>query len=99
MSGPHVSTPPLLAQSPEMAILDALDTALDIAANALLAANPELDSSEFVCEVPEPAVQACLADAVVVHVTGLQNALDRYRMYVANAEARRPCASQTDIDF
>ena len=72
----------VLARSPEMAIVEALDSALALATHALFAANPELESSEFLLEQPQPAVQACLADAVLTQVISLQAAIRSYRIYV-----------------
>lgn len=72
----------VLARSPEMAIVDLLDSALGLTTHALFAANPELESSEFLLEMPQPSVQACLADAVVIHVVALEAAIRSYRIYV-----------------
>ena len=44
-------------------------------ANPPEAANPELESNDSVCEIPEPSVQACLAAAVHVHVVALECSL------------------------
>ncbi len=84
-------TPMLLAESPEMAILQALESTLGLAGYALIAAHPELESHDFVSEIPEPSVQACLADAINVHIGALECALRSYRLYVANADARHHC--------
>lgn len=96
--------PPLtLAQSPELAILRALECTLQLAASALVAANPETEFSDFVCEVPDPSVQACLADAINVHVGALQCALRNYSRYVENEESRHRCrrtaSASTQIQF
>ncbi len=84
-------TPMLLAESPEMAILRALESTLGLASAALIAAHPELESHDFVCEIPEPSVQACLADAINVHIGALECALRSYGLYVANVDARHHC--------
>ena len=81
-------TPDVLTAAPEMAILQALESTLDLVRCALIAANPELESSDFVCEIPEPFVQACLADAVHVHIVALECALRSYSLYVDSADAR-----------
>lgn len=81
-------TPTLLAESPEMAILRVLESTLSLASCALIAAHPELESHDFVCEVPEPSAHACLADAINVHIGALECALRSYGLYVANADAR-----------
>ncbi len=85
----RIPTPDLLAESPELAILEALSVELAIANHALIAANPELESDDFIRELPGPAVQVCLADAILTHITGLQSALERYRTYVLGADRRR----------
>lgn len=79
-------TPMLLAQSPELAILKALESALALAGCALIAAHPELESHDFVCEIPEPSVQACLADAINVHIGALECALRSYGLYAASRQ-------------
>lgn len=93
------STPDVLACSPEMATLDVLDAALNAGSYALMAANPELESTEWILEVPEPAVTACLSDAVIVNIIALQAALDRYRTYVVDHHHRRPNTVTSDIAF
>jgi len=65
-----------------MAIVDLLDSALGLTTHALFAANPELESSEFLLEMPQPSVQACLADAVLTQAIALQAAIRSYRIYV-----------------
>ena len=85
-----IPTPEALACSPELAAIGILDAALAIAAQALVAANPELECDDWVLEVPEPAVQACLADAASTTPCTLQTAIDRYRRYVVdNHQLRR----------
>jgi hypothetical protein len=92
------STPDVLVCSPELAVLDVLDTALTATTYALMAANPELESAEWVLEVPDPTVTACLSHAVIVNVTALQSALDCYRTYVTEHH-RQPSATTSEIDF
>ena len=79
----------VLARSPEMAIVGVLGAALELATQALFAANPELESSEFLLEQPQPAVQACLADAVLTQVISLQAAIRSYRIYVVERSGQR----------
>ena len=95
-------TPTLLTESPEMAILRALESTLGLASCALIAAHPELESHDFVCEVPEPSVHACLADAINVHIGALECALRSYSLYLANADARHHClrsATKSNPEF
>lgn len=96
---PRRSTPTQLTQAPELAILEALDAALVATSNALLAANPELELSDFVSEVPDAPVQACLADSILVLITALQTGIDRYRTYVSNAENRTRSEPSGNPDF
>lgn len=80
-------SPTQLDGAPELAILQALEVTADIARAALFAANPELQT-DFCVEVLEPSVQICLADAIMLHLEGLRCALERYRHYAENADAR-----------
>lgn len=82
----------VLAEFPELAVIEVLDGTLAVTANALLAAHAELSAGDFACEIPDASVAACLADAMLTNLTALQNAIDRYRSYVRNADARRRCA-------
>ncbi len=88
-------TPDMLATAPEMAILKALESVLGLAGCALIAAHPELESHDFVSEILEPSVHACLADAISVHIGALECALRSYALYVANADARQHCLHST----
>lgn len=78
-----VPGPDELTEAPELAALHVLEVALVAATNALTAANPELQSDDFVRELAtDPAIEACLADAVLAHADSLQLALARYRDYL-----------------
>lgn len=80
---PLTPGPDDLAEAPELAALHILDVALVATTNALFAANVELQSDDFACQLAaHPAVAACLADAVITHVDSLQLALARYRDYL-----------------
>ena len=79
----------VLERSPEMAIVDLLDSALGLTTHALFTANPELESSEFLLEMPQPSVQACLADAVVIQIVALEAAIRSYRIYVVERAEQR----------
>jgi hypothetical protein len=87
----------VLARSPEMAIVDLLDSAITIAMHALFAANPELESADFLLELPQPSVQACLADALLTQLRALDAAVYSYRTYVVDHEEHR--AEEANIDF
>jgi hypothetical protein len=92
-------SPDLLTQWPELAVLEALASLLAVVRPALIAATGELASDDFVRELQGPtALQACLADAVLNHLDGLETALRRYRDFVTAAYERRP-ASPSSSDF
>lgn len=91
------SNPVVLARAPEMAMVDLLDSALAITSHALFAANPELESSEFLLELPQPSVQACLADALLTHITAVEAAIRSYRTYVVEHYEHRVDAK--DLEF
>ncbi len=68
-----------LAESPELAILYALDAALVATETALVAAYPELEDADFCAEAPPRlSADAYVADAVLTEVTALQSAVRRY---------------------
>lgn len=67
-----------LVDAPELATLHVLEVALATAERALIAAYPELDEG-FEPPRGHLTVEAWLADAALVHITGLETALLRYR--------------------
>lgn len=69
-----------LVDAPELAALHVLETALAITERALLAAYPELEEGLYLERPARLATEAWLADAIIVHVSGLENALFRYRI-------------------
>ena len=69
-----------LVDAPELAALHVLESALDIAELALIAAYPELEDGLYLEHPVTLSTDAWLADAVIVHVAGLQTALARYRL-------------------
>lgn len=91
------SNPLVFARAPEMGIVDLLDSAISITTHALFAANPELESAEFLLELPEPSVQACLADAVLTQLRALEGAIHNYRTYVVDHQEHR--AHEAKMDF
>lgn len=72
--------PVQLADAPELAALHVLEAALAVTERALLAAYPELEDALCLERPARLSAEACLADAVIVHVTGLETALFRYRL-------------------
>ena len=68
-----------LVDAPELAALHVLETALAIAARALTAAYPELEEGLCLSRPAPLSTEAWLADAIIVHVSGLETALFHYR--------------------
>ena len=85
-------TPPQLADSPELAALFALETAISLTQYALLAVHPELEQADFFPETPPLTAEVCLADAILNHVVGLEAAVHRYRLLLNQLAYRRRTA-------
>lgn len=92
MSARLLASVDVLAEFPELAVIEVLDGTLAVTANALLAAHAELGSGDFAAEIPAASIAACLADAILTNLAALQSTIDRYRAFVISAEARRRCA-------
>ncbi len=74
-----------LARAPELASLALLEAVLDVASLALAAAWPELHEIEMAREHEEPR-----AALEILQLAGdLTAAVDRYRLVLAGADARR----------
>ena len=87
----------VVAQWPELAVLEVLAATVAATRTALIAATGELASDDFVNELAgAPMVQACLADALLNHFDGLESALDRYRQFIA-ASQRRSSTGSSDF--
>lgn len=75
--------PDQITRDPELAILEAVDSTLDTAVAALLAANPALlgpDPFERdFDDTPVPSARLYAADAIVYITFALRAAIDRYR--------------------
>jgi hypothetical protein len=75
--------PDQLARDPELAILEAVDSALETAVAALVAANPALlgpDPFERdFDDTPAPPARLYAADAIVTMTYAMRSAIDRYR--------------------
>lgn len=69
-----------LVDAPELAALHVLQTALAIAERALIAAYPELEEALYLERPARLTTEACLADAITVHISALETALFRYRL-------------------
>jgi hypothetical protein len=87
-------SPDDFAEAPELACIDILGHAAQVARVALFAANPELRMGDFICSVLDSrSLQACAADAVVTHLDALETALGRYRDFALNAP-RTPTSNE-----
>jgi hypothetical protein len=71
-----------------MAIIDLLVVEMELTRNAIFAANPEL-ATEYLLELPQPSVSACLADALLVSMASVDAAIRSYRSYVVDHEECR----------
>ena len=72
--------PPEIAPAPELASLAILDTVLEIAGSALVAANPELGSTDGNDIV---SGQACITEALLAHAEAMQVLIKRYATLAA----------------
>ena len=79
-----------LTPAPELASLALLDTALEVAGSALVAANPELAtvSDEDIVDA-----QACLTEILLAHAIALQVLIKRYAALAARSRDH-PMADQ-----
>ena len=69
-----------LVDAPELAAIHVLETALAIADRALIAAYPELEDGLYLERPASLSTEAWLADAIAVHISGLETAPFRYRI-------------------
>jgi hypothetical protein len=69
-----------LIDAPELAALHVLEAALAITERALIAAYPELEDGLYLERPARLSTEAWLADAIAVHISGLETALFRYRI-------------------
>ena len=87
-----------LAESPQLAILHALDAVLIATKTALVAAHPELEEEDLCAEVsPRLCADAYIADAVLTNVTALQSAICRYVALVRYRST--PSVPRSNDDF
>jgi hypothetical protein len=69
--------------------LHALQLALELTERSLLAAYPQLELINPFDHAPSVAVDACLADAILIHLSGLESAISRYRLLLRHPEYRQ----------
>lgn len=71
-------TPSDLAERPELAALHVLESSLEVAEHALLAAHPDLEHADFFPLAPPLDSDAWIADSILTLISGIQTALQRY---------------------
>jgi hypothetical protein len=92
-------TPDLLAQAPELAVLEVLGHAGDTAYRALIAAHPELESPDFLLEQGSVTPALCLASTVLSSISLLHRAIDDYGVHVERLTQCRPPCGDADHDM
>lgn len=96
-----LSIPEELAEQPELAPLEILQSAAEVSRRALLAAHPELDCRDFVGEEPEISARQCMAAGLLATLEILGKAIENYRAHLDHL-ASRPRARKRygdDIPF
>ena len=94
MEADQLPTPAEITEASELAILAALDTALDLSQRALLSAHPELCEDRF----PRASMKAALCANRIMNLAGrLQAALAQYRLFTLRRLPIEP-DSTDDLD-
>ena len=83
-----------VAQWPELPILYALQATVRAAERALLAAHPELEEVDLSAELLPVTPLACAADLLLLHLTGIGGAINRY-----NAQRHRRSLGKSGDEF
>ena len=79
------------AESPELTILFALHAVVSAAERALLAAHPELEQVDISADLLPLGTMACVADLLLLHLAGVDAAINRYAAQLR----RRPAIGAT----
>ncbi len=90
---PHIK-PSDLGEHPELALLQVLDSVLELTRLALIAAHPQLDDADP--DVSPSDLQALAADHVLIAADALQRLVASYRQ-VLNSEALWVQVSTPDL--
>jgi hypothetical protein len=93
-----LSTPDELAEEPELAPLEILGSAAEIARRALLAAHPELTCRDFIGEDPDVTPRQCIAAGILATLEVLIESVEHYRAHLDNVAARGPLKRRRDDD-
>jgi hypothetical protein len=95
-----LSDPDGLAADPELAALEILGSAAEIARKALFASYPELVScGDFFIEQADVAPRQCLAVAIVTSIDTLIDVIEHYRGHLDNLASRRGVTTTDDDPF
>ncbi len=86
-----------LASAPELAVLHALAELVELTQRVLLAAHPDLEQADFFPDAPPLTVDAWLADAILVHLGGVESAIGRYRAHLRSRDALRTVGLPVDF--
>lgn len=86
-----------MLESPELGLLHALQSALELAERILGVVHPELEQMDLFPDCPPFSREAYLADAVLTHIAGLEVAIARYRHLVEYRSARLGAGSGDDF--
>lgn len=86
----ELPSPLQLVDAPELASLHVLEAALAALERSLIAAYPELEEGLCLSRPTPLSTDAWLADAIIIHITGLETALFHYRFQLRARGLLRP---------
>jgi hypothetical protein len=92
----RLPSPQVVADQPHLSVLAVLDTALHASVDALIAAHPEMLSTESLVEEALDAPASWLALSLVVQLQAVEAALGHYRVALGRGRAVGP---SQDGDF
>jgi hypothetical protein len=92
------SSPEALSRDPELAALEILAAATDIARRALFATYPEIVGGDFFVEQPDVTARQCLTVGLLTSIDVLADAIEHYRAHLDNL-ASVSLARVHDNDF
>jgi 2-oxo-4-hydroxy-4-carboxy--5-ureidoimidazoline (OHCU) decarboxylase len=84
-----LSTPEELADEPELAPLEVLQSAAEVSRRAILAAHPELGCRAFVGEEPEISSRQCMAAGLLATLEVIIESVENYRAHLDHLAFRR----------
>jgi len=84
-----LSTPEEIAEEPELAPLEVLQSAAEVSRRALLAAHPELECRSFVGEESEISARQCMAAGLLATLEIIIESVENYRAHLDHLACRR----------